>query len=143
MKKLFLLAVICITALAAKAEIRYKSLNNIDGTNVVLVDEDAPDGVKVSDAVLYTDGHEYPAKEIRCDLKNGTATYKLKFKRLTTFIDPKVTLTINGRKVTVNLLQRQTLNKHHKNRMHRKSEQKLRRLRLLQLRQIDSTREKD
>lgn len=121
MKRILLISALCLAAFGAKAEIQYKSLNNINGTNVVLVDNDAPATVNITDAVLSSDGHEYPAKEIRCDVQDGTATYNLKFKRITVFNNPKVTLTVNGRKVTVNLLQRQTPNKHHKNRKHSKS----------------------
>ncbi|MDE6267102.1 MAG: hypothetical protein K2M07_07125 [Muribaculaceae bacterium] len=103
MKKFFLIAVFSLTVLGASAEIKFKSLDNIKGTNVVLVDDKAPQTVKITDAVLSNNGSEYPAKQIRCDVVNGVATYKLKFKRLTFFKDCKVTLTVNGEKNTINL----------------------------------------
>ena len=48
----------------ASAEIRYKSIDNMRATNVVLVDNDAPRSVEITDAVLYNDGKKYPAKQI-------------------------------------------------------------------------------
>ena len=103
MKKLFLITMFSLAVLGASAEIRFKNLDNIHGTNVVLVDENAPQAVEITDAVLTNNGKEYPAKQIRCDVVNGVATYKLKFKRFTLFNDCKVTLTVNGEKITVNL----------------------------------------
>lgn len=103
MKKLFLPAVLCLGALCASAEISYRSIDNIRGTNIVLVDNDAPKKVEITDAVLSNNGHEYHAKQIRCDVIDGVATYKLKFKRLTVFKNCKVTLTVNGKKITVDI----------------------------------------
>lgn len=103
MKKLVLLSIVALSALAASAEIKYQSLDNIGGTNIVLTDNDAPEKVEISDAVFYCDGKEYRAKSIRCDVVDGVAKYKLKFKRLTVFKDCKVTLTVNGEKKTVNI----------------------------------------
>lgn len=103
MKKFFLATLLSLVALGASAEIKFRNLDNIKGTNVVLVDENAPRSVKITDAVLVNNGKEYPAKQIRCDVVNGVATYKLKFKRHTHFVDTKVILTVNDKKITVNL----------------------------------------
>lgn len=103
MKKFFLIAVFILAVFGVSAEIKFKSLDNIKGTNVVLVYDNAPQTFKITDAVLSNNGSEYPAKQIRCDVVNGIATYKLKFKRLTLFKDCKVTLTVNGEKITINL----------------------------------------
>ena len=103
MKKFILIEVFSLAVLGASAEIRFRNLDNIKGTNVVLVDENAPQTVEITDAVLSNNGKEYPAKQIRCDVVDGVATYKLKFKRLTLFKDSKVTLTVNGKRITVNL----------------------------------------
>ena len=103
MKKFFLIAVFSLSVLAASAEIKFNSLDNFKGTNVVLVDDNAPQTVKITDAVLSNNSSEYPAKQIRCDVVDGIATYKLKFKRLTLFKDCEVTLTVNGEKITINL----------------------------------------
>lgn len=103
MKRILVAAVLCLMALGASAEIRFQKIDNIKGTNIVLVDEEAPEKVRITDAVLYCNGHEYPAKQIRCDVVDGVATYKLKFKRLTFFKDCKVILTVNGKKVVVDL----------------------------------------
>ena len=103
MKKIFLIAVFSFAVFGASAEIKFKCLDNIRGTNVVLVDDNAPQTIKITDAVLSNNGSEYPAKQIRCDVVDGTATYKLKFKRLTLFKDCKVTLTVNGEKITINI----------------------------------------
>lgn len=87
----------------ASAEIRYQSIDNIKGTNIVLVDENAPQKVEVTNAVLFNNGSEYPARQIRCDVVNGVATYRLKFKRLTVFKNCRVVLTVNGREVSVDV----------------------------------------
>lgn len=110
MKKFFLIAVFSVAVFVASAEIKFQSLNNVKGTNVVLVDENAPQTVNITAAVLSNNGSEYSAKQIRCDVVNGVATYKLKFKRLTHFNDSKVTLTVNGEKITINLLKSRTNN---------------------------------
>lgn len=103
MKKLFLMSVFCLAMLGASAEIRYKSINNIKGTNIVLVDENAPQKIEITNALLLNNGSEYPAKQIRCDVVDGVATYKLKFKRLTVFKNCKVVLMVNGHKVTIDV----------------------------------------
>ncbi len=46
---------------------------------------------------------EYPAQQIRCDVINSVATYKLKFKRFTVFRNCKVILTVNGEKVSIDI----------------------------------------
>ena len=97
------MTVFCLATLGAFAEIRYQSIDNIKGTNIVLVDENAPPKVEINDAVLINNGSEYSAKQIRCDVVNGVATYKLKFKRLSVFKNCKVILTVNGHKVTVDV----------------------------------------
>lgn len=97
------MAILCLIVLSASAEIRYQSINNIKETNIVLIDKNAPSSVEVTDAVLSNNGEIYPAKQIRCDLEDGVATYKLKFKRLTVFKDCKVILSVNGKKVTIDI----------------------------------------
>ncbi len=103
MKKLFLVAFLSLGSLGSSAEVRYQSIDNIRDTNIVLVDKDAPDKVEITDAVFYNDGKEYQAKQIRCDLRNGVATYKLKFRRFTVFKNCKIVLTVNGEKITVDV----------------------------------------
>lgn len=104
MKRFILMAAFClVVAAVASAEIKYQSINNVKATNIVLVDENALEKVEITDAVLYNNGREYPAKEIRCDNVKGVITYKLKFKRLTVFKNCKVILTVNGKKVTVDI----------------------------------------
>jgi|GluameStandDraft_1065615.scaffolds.fasta_scaffold10095_3 hypothetical protein len=104
------MAVLCLVMLGASAEIRYQSINNKNGTNVVLVDENAPENVEITDAVLSNNGKEYPAQQIRCDVINSVATYKLKFKRFTVFRSCKVILTVNGEKVSIDI-QKKMLNR--------------------------------
>ncbi|MDE6308569.1 MAG: hypothetical protein K2L81_00085, partial [Muribaculaceae bacterium] len=79
MKRFFLIAAFSLAVLGVSAEIRFQNLDNINGTNVVLVDENSSKTVEITDAVLTNNGKEYPAKQIRCDVVNGAATYKLKF----------------------------------------------------------------
>lgn len=103
MKRFILISLVGLMAFGASSEIRYRSIDNKGATNVVLVDNDAPRSVEITDAVLYNNGKEYPAKQIRCNVVNGVSTYKLKFKRFTVFKDCKVTLTINGEKKTIDI----------------------------------------
>lgn len=103
MKKLFLIALICIGALGASAEVRFQGLDNIRGTHIELVDNNAPQSVEVTKAVFLNNGKEYPAKEIRCNVVNGVATYNLKFKRCTLFKNCKVILTVNGQQIMVEI----------------------------------------
>lgn len=97
------MAAFCLVALGVSAEIRFMSIDNIKATNIVLADNGAPHGVEVTDAVLFSDGKEYPAKQIRCEVADSVAYCKLKFKRLTVFKDCKVTLTVNGKKVVIDI----------------------------------------
>lgn len=103
MKRFILFIFISLMMLGASAEIRYKSIDNIGATNIVLVDNNAPRSVEITDAVFYNDGKEYPAKKIRCNVVNGVATFKLKFKRFTVFKDCKVTLSVNGETKTIDI----------------------------------------
>lgn len=103
MKRFILISFVSLMVFVASAEIKYRSIDNMGATNVVLVDDDASRSVEITDAVLFNNGKEYPAKQIRCNIVNGIATYKLKFKRFTVFKDCKVTLTVNGEKTTIDL----------------------------------------
>ena len=103
MKRFILMAAFCCVTAAVTAEIKCQSIDNIKATNIVLVDDHAPGRVEITDAVLSNNGKEYSADQIRCDLVNGVATCKLKFKRLKVFKNCKVILTVNGEKVTVDI----------------------------------------
>lgn len=103
MKRFILISFVSLMVFVASAEIKYRSIDNMGATNVVLVDDDASRSVEITDAVLFNNGKEYPAKQIKCNIVNGIATYKLKFKRFTVFKDCKVTLTVNGEKTTIDL----------------------------------------
>ncbi len=103
MKKLFFILALSLMMLEASAEIKFRSIDNLDDTNIVLVDKNAPQKVEITDAVLCNSGKEYTAKEIRCDVIDNFATYKLKFKRFTTFKDCKVILTVNSKKTTIDI----------------------------------------
>ncbi len=108
MKKLFFILALSLMMLEASAEIKFRSIDNLDGTNIVFVDKNAAQKVEISDAVLCNSGKEYPAKEIRCDVIDNVATYKLKFKRFTTFKDCKVILKVNGKNITVDIQKEMT-----------------------------------
>lgn len=108
MKRLLLVTVFSLAVLGASAEIKFKSIDNIKGTNVVLVDEKAPETVEITDAVLSNNGRKYPAKQIRCDVVNGKAIYKLNFQRFTYFKECKVKLIVNGEIITVDLQKSMT-----------------------------------
>lgn len=104
MKKIILLSIFSLMMFVASAEIRCKNLDNKGATNVVLIDSIAPRSVDITEAVLYNNGKELPAKLIRCDTVHGVATYRLKFKRLTLFRDCKVTLRVNGETKTIDII---------------------------------------
>lgn len=110
MKRLFFIAALCLLMFEASAEIRYQSIDNINGTNIVLVDRNAPQKVEITDAILSNNGKEYPAKEIRCNVIDNVVTYKLKFKRFTVFKDCKVILKVNGKSITIDI-QKEMLGK--------------------------------
>ena len=97
MKKLIMLSLLVMSTLAASAEIKFQGIDNNGATNVMLTDTDAPDDV------LYCNGKEYRAKNIRCNVVAGVAVYRLQFKRLTVFSGCKVTVTVNGKKTTVDI----------------------------------------
>lgn len=103
MKRFIILLLVNLVMAGAYAEIRYQSIDNKGATNVVLVDNATPGSVEITNAVLYNNGKEYPAKQIRCNVVNGVATFKLKFKRLTVFKDCKVILTVNGETKTIDI----------------------------------------
>ena len=104
MKKVLFLLVFCVVGFCADAEIVCRSIDNIGGTNVVLVDRDASRKIEITDAMLSNNGREYPVKQIRCDIVDGVATCKLTFKRLTVFKNCKVVLTtVDGEKMTVDI----------------------------------------
>ncbi len=56
------MVIFCLIILSASAEIRYQNINNIKGTNIVLIDKNAPSSVEVTEAVLSNNGEIYPAK---------------------------------------------------------------------------------
>lgn len=104
MKKALLISVaILASTLSVSAKVTFKHLDNNSGTNLILVDNEAGENVKVDKAVLHNNGKDHEAKNIDCDLNNGVATYKLKFTKLTTFDRTSVTLRINDEDVTVTL----------------------------------------
>ena len=87
-----MLSLLVMSTLAASAEIKFQGIDNKGATNVMLTDTDAPDDAK-----------EYRAKNIRCNVVAGVAVYRLQFKRLTVFSGCKVTVTVNGKKTTVDI----------------------------------------
>lgn len=103
MKRLFLLAVLCLCAFVSHAKISYQSINNIEGTNIVLIDKQAPSDIKITEAVLSNNGKKYIATQIRCNIINGVVIYRLKFKRPTVFKNCKVILMVNGKKEIVDI----------------------------------------
>lgn len=103
MKRIFLIAASCLIAISASAEIKFRSIDNDKGTNIILVDENTPQKVEITDAVLLNNGGEYPVKQIRCDVINGVATYKLKFKRFTVFNKCKVVLVVDGKRISIDI----------------------------------------
>lgn len=103
MKRLLLCVASCLLIMEASAEIRYQSINNVNGTNIVLVDRSTPQNAEITDAILFNNGKEYPAKEIRCDVIDNVATYRLKFTRFKYFKDCKVTLKVNGENITIDI----------------------------------------
>ncbi len=108
MKRLFFMLALSLMVLEASAEIKFRSIDNHNCTNIVLVDKNTPQKVDITDAVLSNNGKEYPAKEVRCDVIDNVSTYKLKFKRFTVFKDCKVILKVNGKNITIDIQNEMT-----------------------------------
>lgn len=103
MKKTVLFLMLAAGLLSASAEIRFSKLDNIKATNITLVDKEADGRIEITDAVFYNGGKEYPAKQVRCDVVDGVATYILKFKRHTVFKDCKLMLVVNGKQKIIDI----------------------------------------
>lgn len=103
MKRMILLAMLVTGIFGASAEIRFGGIDNNGATHIVLIDKEAPETVEITEALLTNDGKTYRARQIRCDVMNGTAVYRLQFKRLTVFRNCRVTLTVNGERKTVDI----------------------------------------
>ena len=103
MKKTVLFLMLAAGLLSASAEIRFSQLNNIKATNITLIDKEVNGRVEITDAVFYNGGKGYPAKQIRCDVVDGVATYRLKFKRHTVFKDCKLMLLVNGKQRIIDI----------------------------------------
>lgn len=98
-----LLALILATfaAITASAKIEVQSLNNIDSTNIVLVDDTNEGKTTVTKAVLHNNGKNYEAKAIHCESKSDGTAINLKFKKFKHFSNCSVTLIINGETVII------------------------------------------
>lgn len=103
MKKLIFSLLCSVCAVCASADVQFEHLDNIDGTNVTLVDKDASQTYSVTDAVFINNGKEYKADFISCHTENGVANIKIKFNGCSFFKDCKVVLTVNGEKETVSI----------------------------------------
>lgn len=94
----FLLAVM---ALAANAKPHCQGFNNYNGkVTIIFTDDQAGEQYTLSDVKFIPSWHgkEYPATSVEIIVKNGVATVTLVFPHVTKFLNPKVTLRINGKK---------------------------------------------
>ncbi|MCM1369117.1 MAG: hypothetical protein NC204_01965 [Candidatus Amulumruptor caecigallinarius] len=96
MKLIMLFAALTAMSIPGFAKLELKSVEVGDATNMMLIDEDAGNSVDLSKAVIFNNGKEYYATGVKCGLKDGTATYEVKFKKFNGFKDARVVLTVNG-----------------------------------------------
>lgn len=103
MKRGILFAVtLALCCLSLEAKVRFQSID-FKGENVIvtLADDRAGDSVRLTEAVFHNDGREYESRSMNCDLNNGIAVYKLSFPQCEVYRKCSVTLTINGKQVSV------------------------------------------
>lgn len=102
MKKILLTMICVVTALAAYAQFKFKSINNYDGkTTIVLVDDDWKTDSETCCAKFNNDGKTYEAKSMVTTQEGKQLSVTMTFKRLTVFNNMSVTLTLNGQEVNV------------------------------------------
>lgn len=86
----------------AMAENKVKSISNEGNkTTIVVVDEDAGNSCSMKDCWLLSNNKQYKAKEVRCQLNNGTATHTLVFPFIKVFKDCVVKMDVNGKTVSL------------------------------------------
>lgn len=101
-KILFLLIMLLsLSGIEISAKPHCEGFNNYnDKVTIVFSDSDVKFPYIVTDAVIKTYGKEYKATSIRITMKDGIAYVKLEFPYISRFSNPKVSVSINGRKST-------------------------------------------
>lgn len=85
-----------------------QSFNNHDNkVTIVFTDDKAGNTYSITDVKLIPSwfGKEFKATSIRTTVEKGVATVTLEFPYITQFSNPKVTLSINGKKTTFKVCQ--------------------------------------
>ncbi|MDE6243486.1 MAG: hypothetical protein K2M14_05700 [Muribaculaceae bacterium] len=107
LKKYFICIAVALIAaavsVAAEAKPRCNSFSNRDDkVTIVFTDDKAGSQYKVTDAKLQSrrDKKSVSATSVSTSLSNGMATVVLTFPYETYFSNPKVTLMVNGKKMT-------------------------------------------
>ncbi len=111
MKKLILFFICVIFAITAKAQFKFKSLDNNDGkTTIVIVDDNFKAGSEICCAKFNNDGKTYNAKSMVTTQEDGKMTITMTFKKLTVFNNTSLTLTVNGQQTNVPIDLSETAN---------------------------------
>ncbi len=108
MKKLLILSICALAAVSAKAQFKFKSLDNNDGkTTIVIVDDNFKSGSETCCAKFNNDGKTYDAKSMVTTQENGKISITMTFKKMTVFNNMSVTITVNGeqKNIPIDLLE--------------------------------------
>lgn len=104
MKKLLFILICTLFAFSAKAQFKFKSLDNKDGkTTIVIVDDNFKSGSETCCAKFNNDGKTYDAKSMVSTQEGNKMSITMTFKKMTVFNNTSVTLTINGQQVNIPL----------------------------------------
>lgn len=103
-----LLAAAILTAGSMLATPRVININNHRGKTTVKLlipasDRTDNNSLSISNIRLYNDGKTYKPKDVDADW-NPDAVITLKFKKITTFDDPVLIMTLNGEEVRIPVL---------------------------------------
>ncbi len=102
MKQLIFLMICAVFALNANAKFKFRSLDYNDGkTIVVIVDDNFKSGSETCCAKLNNDGKTYDATSMVTTQEGKQMSITMTFKKLNVFNNTSVTLTINGKQVTI------------------------------------------
>ena len=114
MKKLLLLSVMAVFALAAYANIDFQHLDN-KGRNTTIVfslsedERDTTNGLSIDDVVFECNGIKYTASKVTADF-GPTTTVTAKFPKLKRFSNARLSFTVNGVEKTIDIQKQLTQN---------------------------------
>ena len=102
MRKLIFVVICAIFAINAKAQFKFKSLDNYDGkTTIVIVNDNFKSESKICCAKFNNDGKTYDATSMVATQEGKRLSTTMTFKRMTVFNNTSVTLKLNGQQVRI------------------------------------------